>query len=100
MRPAARVGDLIFTGHPCTPTAPISPVGAATSVFINGRQASVLGTIIAPHTILIGDNCRPHLGVTTRGGGSVFANGRPLNKIGDPADAGAIIQGSSNIFTR
>lgn len=90
--------DEIATGHPCDGTALIQ--GALqTKVTIGGNPVSVQGDAIAPHTIKAGDACVPHpAAVINAGSSKVFIGGIPVARIGDSADAGAIISGSSGVF--
>ena len=97
MRPVARTGDAVATGHLCTPVTVIGP--ALSGVVSIGRPTSVAGTLTVPHTILIGDKCVPHTLPTLTSGTTVFVSGRPINKVGDPADLGTIISGASNVFS-
>ena len=89
--------DEIITGHACSVTAGIQ--GALVSkVTIGGNPIAVQGDAIAPHTILDGDDCIPHSASVNAGSSKVFAEGIPVARIGDSADAGSIISGSSNVF--
>jgi uncharacterized Zn-binding protein involved in type VI secretion len=89
--------DEIATGHSCSATAGIQ--GALISkVTIGGNPIAVQGDAIAPHTIKSGRICIPHSASINAGSGKVFAQGRPVARIGDSADAGSIISGSSNVF--
>ena len=95
--PAARVGDAIVTGHACSTTSTIA-VSLQTKVIISFSIAAVSGSIIAPHTILSGDSCIPHAATTGFGSSKVFFGGLPANRVGDPADMGAIISGAPNVI--
>jgi len=94
---AARITDMIITGHPCSPTSTILTT-LQTKVFIGGLLASVAGAAIAPHTILVGKFCVPHVAFTNTGSTKVFIGGIPANRIGDSADFGCIIQGSPKVL--
>lgn len=94
---AARVTDMIITGHPCSPTSTIF-TSLQTKVFIGGLLASVVGSAIAPHTILVGKFCVPHVAFTNSGSSKVLFGGIPANRIGDSADLGCIIQGAPNVL--
>lgn len=99
MRPVARSQnvDKIATGHACSATAQIQ--GATQGmVFVNGILAAVPGDPIAPHTIKVGKFCVGHSAVVNAGSSMVFAMGRPVSRVGDSADAGAIISGSPMVF--
>jgi len=97
MRPVARTGDSVVTGHLCTTVTTIGP--AISSVVSIGRPTSVAGTMTVVHTIKVGDKCIPHALPTGSTGTTVFVSGRPINKVGDPADLGTIISGASNVFS-
>jgi len=96
MPAVSRIGDLIATGHGCDTTAPIGE--GSTNVFVNGIGAARQTDAIAPHTIPSGLLCVPHSAVVNRGSPTVFVNGLPLARVGDSADLGRIIEGSSNVF--
>jgi uncharacterized Zn-binding protein involved in type VI secretion len=88
--------DIISTGHDCDATAGIQ--GALqTKVTIGGNLVAVQGDAIAPHTIEDGDECVPHSAVINAGSSKVFISGIAVARIGDSADAGAIITGSSSV---
>lgn len=89
--------DKIATGHPCTAIAGIQ--GALqTKVTINGNPAAVQGDAIVVHTRLVGDSCVAHAATISGGSSKVTIAGIPVARIGDGADAGAIISGSSKIY--
>lgn len=89
--------DTITTGHGCDGQAQIQGTQQS-SVFVNGSLGSVQGDIIAPHTILSGSICVPHTAYVNEGSSKVFFEGIPAARVGDSADAGSIITGSSNVF--
>lgn len=99
MPAAARAQDIdtISTGHACDGTAQIRGT-LQSSVFINGNLAAVDGDLIAPHTILSGGVCVPHTAYVNEGSSSVFFEGIAAARVGDSADAGSIITGSSDVF--
>ena len=94
---AARNTDDILTGHPCDVTSTIVATKAV-KVFIQGQMAAVTADAIAPHTILAGSSCVPHAAVTGPGSSKVFCGGFPANRVGDVADMGAIISGSTKVI--
>lgn len=94
---AARVTDMIITGHLCSSTSTIF-TSLQSKVFIGGLLASVVGSAIAPHTILAGKKCIPHVAFTNTGSSKVFFGALSANRIGDSADMGCIIQGSPNVL--
>lgn len=89
--------DEIATGHDCDVIAGIQGV-LQTKVTIGGNPVAIQGDQIAPHTILGDDGCVPHSAVVNAGSSKVFIGGIPVARIGDSADAGSIISGSSNVF--
>lgn len=98
MPAVARVGvDIISTGHPCDATAGIAGQ-LQNKVFVNGSPAAVRGDAIVTHNILIGGICVPHGASINAGSSKVFAAGIPIARVGDSADAGAVITGSGNVF--
>lgn len=97
--PAAAVCgvDSISTGHPCDGSALIQG-NLQSKVTIGGNPIAVIGDAIAVHTILISSQCRPHGAVVNAGSTKVSIAGLAIARIGDSADLGAIISGSSNVF--
>ena len=90
--------DLAATGHLCEATA--GCVATARSVFINGKRVLRPGDRLLPHTILVccPARCVGHPAKINMGSRQVFAEGRPVARIGDRADRGRMIQGSPNVF--
>lgn len=97
MPAAARVTDAIATGHACTPVSAIAST-LQTKCNIQGQLAAVIGAPIQVHTILVGPNCVPHASTVAGGSSKVTIQGIPASRIGDSADAGAIISGSAKVF--
>jgi len=93
---AARNLDPILTGHPCDVTSTINI--PASKVYIENQPAAVTGTPIAIHTILSGSSCVNHLATTGAGSLKVRIVGLPANRVGDPADLGIIIGGSTKVI--
>lgn len=93
-----RVGDQLATGHGCDGVTTLSDSAQDNTVFANSINIAVQGAPVAPHTIP-GTGCVPHNGAVLNAGSStVFINGTPVGRIGDSADAGAMIAGSGNVF--
>lgn len=89
--------DSISTGHACDGVALIQG-SLQSNVYIGGKPVAIRGDAIQVHTILVGDACVPH-GATISGGSlKVFIGGISVARVGDSADAGAIISGSSKVF--
>ena len=92
MPAVVRLGDE-GTGHDCYP--PRVNDDASTNVFVNGRGVHREQDHWVEHTC--GDNT--HDGVLQTGSSTVFVNGRPAARIGDPISCGSVAaQGSSNVF--
>ncbi|CAE6923334.1 conserved protein of unknown function [Pseudomonas marincola] len=94
MPAVTRKGDAC-TGHGCWPPRPST--GASPDVFVNGIAAHRQGDGWAAHT------CptipQTHASTLAMGSASVFANGKPLGRIGDPVACGsAVAAGSANVF--
>ena len=89
--------DSISTGHPCDGSALIQG-NLQSKVTIGGDPIAVIGDAIAVHTLLISGECRPHGAVGNAGSSKVSVAGLAVARIGDSADLGAIISGSSNVF--
>ncbi len=99
MPAVARKGDSTTTGHGCDAVSTvIGPTGEAVSVYVNGIGVECKGNPVAPHTIPAGPACVPHAAVINAGSGTVYVGGISIARVGDSTDAGAIIQGSSNVF--
>lgn len=96
MPAVARKGDSTTTGHGCDGTTTV--IGPSGDVFTNNIGTERQGDPCAPHTIRSGKSCVPHSAVINAGSGSVFVNNKPIARIGDSTDGGAIISGSSNVF--
>jgi uncharacterized Zn-binding protein involved in type VI secretion len=90
--------DLAATGHSCDATA--GCIATARTVFANGSKVLRPGDRLLPHTILVccPPRCVGHSAKINRGSRQVFAEGKPVARIGDSADRGRMIQGSPNVF--
>lgn len=94
MPAVTRLGDM-GSGHGCWPPRPNN--GASPNVYVNGIPVHREGDSWAPHT------CptipETHSSVLASGSSSVFANGKPVGRIGDPVACGSTVtQGSGNVF--
>ena len=94
MPAVARNGDSTTTGHDCDASTTV--VKPSTNVYANGLGVERKGDPTADHNI--GAACDPHSAVINAGSGSVFVNIRPIARIGDSTDSGAIDSGSPNVF--
>jgi len=96
MPAVARNGDPTTTGHGCDGTTTVT--GPSGDVFVNGIGVERQGDPTSPHTIKSGNSCVPHGAVINAGSGTVFINNKPIARVGDSADGGAITAGSGNVF--
>lgn len=96
MARAARDTDSINTGHTCDATSTIV-AGLAPRVKINGLIAAVTGDAIAPHEILSGTVCVPHVATVGLGSSRVHFHGKRAARKDDSADAGSITGHSDNV---
>ena len=90
----ARIGDRERV-H-CSPPRRAEEVG---SVFANGIPVSCQGHKNTPHLLPCPCPrcCCVHVAVLKRGSSSVFAEGIPVGRVGDPTCT-AVAQGSPNVF--
>ena len=97
---AARHQDPILTGHPCDASSTIVAALATGKVVIQGKPAAVTGDAIALHDILAGNTCVPHAATTGSGSLKVRLGPArlPASRVGDPADMGVIIGGSTKVI--
>ncbi len=99
MPAVAREGDSTTTGHGCDGSTTITGAsGAGAGVFANGIAVECAGDPTAVHR-LGGRNCSVrHAAAINAGSGTVFVGGKPLARVGDSTDGGAITSGSANVF--
>ena len=95
---AVREGDPLSTGHGCDSVTTLltSPnkTTRANSIF-----CAVQGTITVTH--LVPPNvppCGSHAAFLNTGSPNVSIGGIPWGRVGDSADAGAMISGSTNVL--
>ena len=92
--------DLAFTGHGCTRVIPVK--ATQNTVFANGRAMLRPFDPLLPHKIPApcppGPCCIPHFHIVWGMSPNVFAEGRPVARRGDGADAGSMIMGSPNVI--
>lgn len=93
MPAVTRLGDM-STGHGSWPARPST--SASGNVFAEGIAVHRVGDSWAVH-------CNPvpqcHDGVLSAGSGTVFVNGQPIGRIGDPISCGdTVATGASTVF--
>lgn len=94
MPSVSRDGDSC-TGHVSFP--PRGMTGGSPDVFVNGKAARRQGDAFLPHGSP--SSSPPHGASESSGSGTVFCNGLPLNRIGDPVSCGGSnASGSGNVF--
>ncbi len=88
----ARLGDSC-SGHGCWPSRPNDQ--ASSNVYINGIKAHRETDHWIVHCC--DDDC--HDGALSQGSSTVFINGLPVARIGDPISCGSsVAHGSSSVF--
>ena len=97
MPAVVRIGDALTTGHGCVGTTTLAGANQG-SVFVNGILAAVVGAPTVAHPFPPDPPCAPHVANLNAGSSTVFIEGIPVGRIGDSADAGAMISGSPNVF--
>jgi len=98
MPAVCRVGDSLTTGHACTGTTTIASSNTDGTVKVNGIEVIVVGAPTVSHPAPPNPPCPPHVRFLNAGSSTVRVNSIPVGRIGDSADSGAMISGSSNVF--
>jgi len=98
MPAVCRVGDSLTTGHACTGTTTIASSNTDGTVKVNGIEVIVVGAPTVSHPAPPKPPCPPHVRFLNAGSSTVRVNSIPVGRIGDSADSGAMISGSSNVF--
>ena len=94
-----RDGDATTTGHGCDATTTVT--GPSTDVFCNSKGVERKTDPTAAHTIPNSATppvCIAHSAVINEGSSTVFVNSKAIARIGDSCDAGAITEGSGDVF--
>lgn len=91
------IGDSLTTGHVCTAVTTIADSNTDKTVRVNGIAAIVVGAPTVAHPAPPAPPCPPHVAFLNAGSGTVRINGKPVGRVGDSADAGAMITGSGNV---
>lgn len=82
-----REGD-ICTGHGCWPPRPA--ISSSKTVFSDGRGVVRKGDRYAVHCKPCGKNPACHDSFVTEGSSSVFVDGIPVARVGDPIACGSL----------
>ena len=91
-----REGDSLSTGHVCTSVTTLDVPGQST-VKANGILIARVGDPTVSHTHPPAPPCPPHVAYVNIGSPTVRIAGAFIARIGDSADSGEMISGSSNI---
>ncbi len=92
-----RQGDILTTGHGCVGTTILS-IPTQSTVRANGILIARMGDMTVPHPAPPLPPCPPHVRFVNVGSPTVFVASLPIARIGDSADSGIMITGSTNIF--
>ena len=98
MPAVCRVGDSLSTGHACTGVTTIASSNTDGTVKVNSIEVIVVGAPTVSHPAPPNPPCPPHVRFLNAGSSTVRVNSIPVGRIGDSADSGAMISGSSNVF--
>ena len=98
MPKVCRKGDTLTTGHVCAGSTILATPGQST-VFANSILIARVSDKTVSHPFPPIPICAPHVANVNAGSSTVRVCGLPIARIGDSADAGAMTQGSSNVFS-
>lgn len=97
MPAVVRVGDPLSTGHGCAGSTTLA--GAAQgSVYANNKLVAVPGAPTQAHAVPPDPPCAPHVAFLNAGSPNVYAEGSPVGRVGDSADAGSMTDGSPDVI--
>ena len=94
---ASREGDFLTTGHGCDGITNLA-ISLVRTVRANGINVAVLGTPTVPHLIGTPPFCGGHVAFLNQGSLNVRASNIPIGRLGDSADSGVMITGSTNVL--
>jgi len=94
---AVREGDKLTTGHGCASITTLA-ISLVRTVKANGIYGAVRGTPTVSHLIGTPPKCNSHRSTLKQGSPNVLIGGIPWGRVGDSADAGAMISGSLNVL--
>ena len=95
---AVREGDRLTTGHGCDAITSLA-ISLVRTVRANGIVGAVLGSPTVVHLVPPDiPPCQTHSSTLKQGSLNVLIGGIPWGRIGDSADAGAMISGSLNVL--
>ena len=97
MPAVSRKGDQLSTGHICAGTTILDTPGQST-VFANSILIARITDPTVPHPFPPNPPCPNHVANVNVGSSTVFVVGKNIARVGDSTDAGAMTQGSGNVF--
>ena len=97
MPAVSRKGDSLSTGHICASTTTLNTPGQGTC-FANSILIARVSDPTVSHPFPPAPPCAPHVANVNAGSPNVFVEGLAVARIGDSTDAGAMTNGSGNVF--
>ena len=97
MPKVCRKGDSLSTGHICTGSTTLDTPGQST-VRVNSILVARKTDPTVSHPFPPNPPCAPHVANVNVGSSTVRVAGLPIARVGDSADAGAMTNGSNNVF--
>ncbi len=97
MPAVSRKGDSLSTGHICASTTTLDTPGQGTC-FANSILIARVSDPTVSHPFPPAPPCAPHVANVNAGSPNVFVEGLAVARIGDSTDAGAMTNGSGNVF--
>ena len=97
MPAVSRKGDSLSTGHICASTTTLNTPGQGTC-FANSILIAIVSDPTVSHPFPPAPPCAPHVANVNAGSPNVFVEGLAVARIGDSTDAGAMTNGSGNVF--
>ena len=93
MPKVVRVDDSLSTGHGCAGTTTIASSNQGVdNVYANNKLIDVVGAPTVSHPFPPNPPCAPHTAQLNAGSATVFVNSIAMGRIGDSADAGAMLE--------
>lgn len=86
-------GSGLATGHGCDGVTTLA-IPPQIKIKVGGDLAAIVGTLTVGHLLPVGNGCDGHVAALNSGSSKVNIGGIPIGRIGDSADAGAMITGS------
>lgn len=97
MPAVCRKGDDLTTGHGCSSITQLDEPAQST-VYCNGILVARKTDNTVSHPFPPAPACAPHVAKVNEGSSTVYVAGLECARISDGADAGAMTEGSPNVF--